>query len=839
MRGANSLRRAARGDSSKGVVALLVLVILCAFGLRLYRLGYQSLWYDEAVSIHLATQDLRGLTQHTAGDIHPPLYYYLLHFWVRVAGSSEFSAAFLSLIFGILIIAACYRLGADVYGRPAGLLAAFLLALSPFNLWYSQEVRMYTLGAFLGLISLYCLMRLAGLTGRGGGRHGTDTRSQPGSGNRLWRFWLGYILSAAAGLYTLYYFAFLLLFENLFVVAWWLAGKYRKREQPLRLGRWALAQVLVLVLYAPWLPVAVRQALYPPVPPWRGFTDLGTVIVESWTALSLGQSVDADSLLVWPVLSFMFALYLLGLLSAARGDRGWARGSLLGGYTVAPLLVIYFLSWRTPLFHVRYAFTYSPPFYLLMALGLVELGRRWRAAVPVSLAVIGLASGYSIYRFHFDPQYAADDHRGAVSYLERRIAPGDAVLINAGYAYPPFLYYYHGDIAWRGRLVDYRPGEEPEGVILVQTGTVGGDERLGWGDPASDFYATDEEETTRALERLFAHHDRVWVYRIYDTVTDPHGLIRSWLEEHGRLLGEEEFVGDSYMRVQCYLTAREPEYDADPVYHSLDVDVADGLKLAGFDAPALVHAGDSLRLDLHWQTEGEVGTALEARLGLTLEGADLDVWTDVVASTTLAVDVTSAPQVVEVPIPPGAPPVQYSLILDVYDPSTERGADLLSTGSAIGSVRVMRPLVPPPTPKMQYEPWANFGDLVQLTGYELSSLEVQPGSTAEVQLYWRAWGVPLPLMEARLELRDEAGRLASEGAGCLSSEYPSINWEREELVRDLCAIEVPQASSSGRYELALRLETTGAAGRWETVPIWSSAGWENSFALGGIEVVEP
>jgi len=820
-------------------MALLVLIILFAFALRLYRLGYQSIWYDEAVSIHLATKDLRGITLHTAGDIHPPLYYYLLHVWVRVTGASEFSAAFFSLVFGILISAACYRLGAEVYGRQAGLLAAFLLALSPFNLWYSQEVRMYTLGAFIGLVSLYCLMRLAGLARVGEGGQAPSTENPTGGRSGVSGFWLGYILSAAAGLYTLYYFAFLLLFENLFVVGWWLAGRRTKRKQPLGLGRWVLAQILVLVLYAPWLPVALRQALNPPVPPWRGFTGLRTVIVESWTALSLGQSVDAESLLVWPVLSFMFALYLLGVASAAKGNRGWAKGALLCGYTIAPLLAIYLLSLRMPLFHVRYAFTYSPPFYLLIALGLAGLGRRWRAAVPISIAVIGLASGYSIYRFHFDPQYAADDHRGAVSYLERRIAPGDAVLINAGYAYPALLYYYDGDIAWRGRLVDYQPDDRREGVVLLQTGTVGGDQGLGWGDPASDFYATSEEETARALKRVYAHQDRVWVYRIYDTVTDPDGFIRAWLEERGRLLGEEEFAGESYVRVQCYLTAREPEYEPDPVFHSLDVDVVDGVKLAGFGAPPVVRAGDSLRVDLHWATEGEVDTAYGARLGLALEGADLDVWTDVVASTTFVLDMTSPSQAMEVPIPPGTPPMEYRLILDVYDASTEGGADFVVRGLAVGSVRVMRPVVPPPTPRMQYEPWANFGDLVQLTGYEVLPLEAPQGSAVEVELFWRAWGVPLPLMNTELELRDEDGRVVSEAGGCLSTAYPSINWEREELVRDPCAIEVPQAASSGRYELTLHLEARGAAGRWETVPFWSSAGWEESLALCTIEVVEP
>ncbi len=151
----------------------------------------------------------------------------------------------------------------------------------------------------------------------------------------------------------------------------------------------------------------------------------------------------------------------------------------------------------------------------------------------------------------------------------------------------------------------------------------------------------------------------------------------------------------------------------------------------------------------------------------------------------------------------------------------------------------MRPLVPPPTPRMTHEPWANFGDLVQLTGYEVPLLEVQPGSTVELQLFWRGWGVPLPLMETRLELRDADGSPVSQAAHCLGGSYPSINWEREELVRDQCALEVPQTASPGRYELALRLEAKGVAGAWETVPFWSSDGWEDGFVLDVIEVAEP
>ncbi|MDH4136466.1 MAG: hypothetical protein OEW09_07110, partial [Anaerolineae bacterium] len=101
--------RAENSTAHKGwTLASIAAILLLAFALRLYRLGYQSIWYDEGVSIHLAQKSLAALTAHTAGDIHPPLYYYLLHFWLKAAGSSEFAVAFLSLTFGLLLVPLVY-----------------------------------------------------------------------------------------------------------------------------------------------------------------------------------------------------------------------------------------------------------------------------------------------------------------------------------------------------------------------------------------------------------------------------------------------------------------------------------------------------------------------------------------------------------------------------------------------------------------------------------------------------------------------------------------------------------------------------------------------------------
>ena len=145
-----------------------LLIVLGGFALRLYRLGAESLWYDETVSAYLAAQSIPDLVAHTARDIHPPGYYLLLHLWARLAGDSEFALAFFSLIFGVLLIPLCYTLagrlpwpgGKHGLGRDIALWSALLVAVSPYHLWYSQEVRMYTLGAALGLVTLWCALEL-------------------------------------------------------------------------------------------------------------------------------------------------------------------------------------------------------------------------------------------------------------------------------------------------------------------------------------------------------------------------------------------------------------------------------------------------------------------------------------------------------------------------------------------------------------------------------------------------------------------------------------------------------------------------------------------------------
>lgn len=650
-------------------------LLLFAFAYRLYRLGGASLWYDETVSIYLARLDLVSLTRHTAGDIHPPFYYYLLHFWGQVAGWSEFSAAFLSLCFGMLLIALVYRAASELPTPPlipppsassgqalkgmgnVPVISAFLVAISPYNLWYSQEVRMYTLGAFLGLASVYFFVRML--------RKITEDRQQTTDQTSLFtrhsplfsRNFVAYAIISALGLYTLYYFAFLLLFENLAALVWF-TQKFRSKTPArifgfwdLGVGIWISSQLAILLLLLPWLFTAIKQATDPPVPPWRSFVSLPNVLLESFAALALGQSVEWQSpSWVWGVL-VVVAFVLIAALVPGRESQAAGHKTILGlsiwnfslaAYTFVPLLIIYALSLWKPLYHVRYIFVYSPAFYILLALGIAKITNYHllitrhlsRITFYVLLFVITLASIISARNFWFDPQYADDDLRGAVQRISANWRPGDAVLINAGYAYPAFLYYFDQPIAWRGRLTTPIPNLSPVsqargGAIVLQTGSIGGDANLGWNRPESDFYATTADETRAALDRVFAAHPRVWMLRLYDTVVDPDGIVRDYFAQHARLIDDLGVAGSSYARAQGYLTSKTSLTQLPPTATRREVLLGNRIMFLGFEPKEIsIHAGEAIDVNLYWRAKEATNVDARVFIGLYREEGTLAAQTD-------------------------------------------------------------------------------------------------------------------------------------------------------------------------------------------------------------------
>jgi hypothetical protein len=871
---------------------LVAAIALAAFALRLIHLGRDSLWYDETVSVYLAGQPAAELIAHTARDIHPPLYYLLLRGWLLLAGyptgqadpagpGLEFMAAFLSLFVGVLLVPLTWQLARRLGLRqPVPLLAALLIALSPFGVWYSQEVRMYTLGAALGVVVLLTTLPFL--------RRESSTAG-------LRRAALLYALAAAAGMVTLYYFAFLLVSLNLLVIVG-LARRLRPTAESAEstedridsptaesaestenridgptaesaestenridsltaestkdrinslttestrasncaspqaspvtcFALWLAAQAGALLLFLPWLPIAWRQATNPPVPPWRAAPQLLEAIVESWTALAFGQSANPTRF--WPLLLLSLALVATGIIASRRAHTDSHQSPftihqstvlLVAGF--GPLLLILLASLATPLYHVRYLFTYSPPFSILLATGLAALWSwrhpigRWLAGLALTLLILG--SALSLRVLWIDPAFTADDHRAAVRELAQRWRPGDVILVNAGYAYPALLTYWPGPIAWHGRLSDFTQdiaarAAAQHGVVVLQTGHIDGDPAIGWGDPRSDFYALPQAAMQTALRDLSGQTDRLWHYRIYDTVNDPAGALRDEMAAGWTLVDDRVYSGEANLRVQGWQGVR-------PLLSSYLPPVAAvfdnwlELRLAPDMLPAAVESGAALEIPRALWSRDPAQAGRPVALSLRLVDAAGQVWAaqdEPLGGNVL--DLASASQLVQplrLAVPAGTAPGLYDLALVVYDPQTGQaltGATPLGESGSLavlGQVEVTRPAQSPDAQPAQ----ADFGPL-RLVQAATAATAISPGDAIPVDLLWQAapdfQAAPLVVV---VQLLDEAGQVvASLEAEPLDGRYPSSQWQPGELVRDRHTLAVPANTAPGQHQLIVGL----------------------------------
>ena len=144
----------------KRTLWILAAILVLPPPLRFFQLDAQSFWNDEGTSARVAERSLPLITAAAIGDIHPPLYYYALHFWRGVFGESEFALRSLSAVLGVVLVWLIYLLGAKLFDESTALVAAFIAALNPFQVYYSQEARMYMLLAVWAAASTYFLVRL-------------------------------------------------------------------------------------------------------------------------------------------------------------------------------------------------------------------------------------------------------------------------------------------------------------------------------------------------------------------------------------------------------------------------------------------------------------------------------------------------------------------------------------------------------------------------------------------------------------------------------------------------------------------------------------------------------
>lgn len=429
----------------------ILLVTLCAFGLRAYHLDFQSLWSDEGISLLRSSQPLGQMLAQMPVE-HVPGYFVLLHFWIKLTGESDFALRFFSLLPSVLGVVLAWRLALEL-GAPrssgtalpsrtslyflpiAALSAALLLAFSTFQIWYAQEARMY----------------------------GWLMASALASHLFFWRVWTrplsalstsGYIISTALTVY-LHFHGFMVPFvQTLFVLGWLIWSRFTSRsfDQGSAHGRaglhrpdafvsWALCGLVVFLLFAPWLPRALGILSFGG---WRPGGDPWQIPWRFVAAYTVGDAMPAP----WRNgLTWLYWLFIgLGCMGWMRQQR--AAALFLITTALGPLLIVFLLALQNPDFHERYSIAVTGALFVLIGGGLGVMGGAAKRLGPIlaGATLVGLtaANGVAAHRLYTETSLHKPDFRGAAQQIMQQEQPGDLILVDGPDPEKVFLHYYAG-----------------------------------------------------------------------------------------------------------------------------------------------------------------------------------------------------------------------------------------------------------------------------------------------------------------------------------------------------------------------------------------------------------
>ena len=398
-------RAGSRHGARLGRVLLPGLLLLIGLGLRLFHLHGQSLWGDEACMLELSAQPAAEIVSVLAAedrpdvDVAPPLYFLMLRAFSLVLGEGVVTARLMSALFGFLTLAAVYELARQGFDELTARYALALTAFSAFQVWYSQEARMYAMVTFLGVVSTWAFLRWH-QTGRGA---------------------LLYVGLATAALYTQYY-AYLMVATHVGLALLFALGRDRRRT----LGLLGLGTAFTAVTIG-WLPVVFRDLGHASEPGFPLNFSLLTSAPFVFAKFTLfGNEAFVRDYWFLYLLAAPVAAWLLARGALALHPKNPAAPWMLTGLVTLPLMaVMVATSLGAPVYKSHPFILFSPFFYILVGRGLA-LARSPRGAVALGL-LVGL-NLFVLVRLNYGDVYTKPKVKEALAHVAGAMQPADLLV---------------------------------------------------------------------------------------------------------------------------------------------------------------------------------------------------------------------------------------------------------------------------------------------------------------------------------------------------------------------------------------------------------------------------
>jgi mannosyltransferase len=389
---------------------LIILILVLALGLRLPLLN-GSFWLDEAAQ---ALESSRPWSEQLkiAADFQPPLIHLILFFALKISAAEWWLRTTVALIPGLVTIWASYEIGRKVINKKAGIMAALLLATSSFHIFYSQELRPYSLPTMWAVLSWLPLLRAVKLK----------------KFSRL--HWLGYATISLLGFYSSYLYPFFWIAQFI-----WLSWQQRHK-----LREMITSAFLIALGFAPWLPSFLEQlrvggTVREKLPGWDQVVSITQL---KSPALVVGKFIygvmNIEPTLFFGITFLLVALtfsYLFYLnLNKFKKTKALKNLILVSSWLFLPLLLAWIVSFWVPVIRPKRVLFLLPAAYLLVSqiatLGRKKIQQQWGLALVSILLLLNI---WGVFQYHLNPHYQREDWRSLQQEIAATYSPSETILL--------------------------------------------------------------------------------------------------------------------------------------------------------------------------------------------------------------------------------------------------------------------------------------------------------------------------------------------------------------------------------------------------------------------------
>ncbi len=420
-----------------------LLVIVAGFlTLSLSTLSKASIWFDEAFSAYIIRFNFGEIWHYTSVDVHPPMYYFVLKLWSGVFGTSDFALRSLSVFFGVITLLVAYFFTRRVFGKKIALAAAGFLAISPMLIRYSQEARMYTMVAFLGVMAVWAFYE-------------TWIAKNSLKLQKRWR--IMYILAVLFGIYTQYLSALIPLSLWIFraIVVWKSQQKkcsflsFLRFRKPVGLREkireffgenWLISHIVIGLAYLPWIPIFFAQAAYVKEKFWIPALDFSTIpnMISNFFLF-----LNANETNGWLSIALFFILVVLAIFVFEKFKKADFEKSfwLVFAVSIMPITILYLASLPplSSIFVDRYLLMAEVFISIFLALAFFEILKKKKIVAILLVMMIVFSHIFGVFQVNLKHGVSKND--GKITEIRQAVEMIRREDKNAQIAVIGFLYY--------------------------------------------------------------------------------------------------------------------------------------------------------------------------------------------------------------------------------------------------------------------------------------------------------------------------------------------------------------------------------------------------------------